>query len=217
MSTAIQIIAEAYRQLNLTEPASFSSSSEFPLNVAKDILNKTIREMNRLGNLWFMETSTSLPYGVGVYTYDLTALGIDPKRIAYIRRDTQDNRGELKQYQSRNFNKLFRGYSTLNTTAPTVWMKYNNTLELNAIPDQDYSLTVYHFRDMPLITATSDPVLVPERDEDILIDACTEWLKVRIGQQDSSSALINTKIKLAPFLVQIESDAGLPNQMPAAF
>jgi hypothetical protein len=217
MATAVQIIAEAYRQLNEREPTSFSTTAEFPLNIAKDILNKAIREMNRLGNLWFMETSTPLTYGVGVYQYDLTALNIDPKRIAYIRRDSDDNRGELKQYQSRNFLKAFRGPNTITSTAPTAWTKYNSTLELNVIPDRDYELKVYHFRDMPLVATTTDTFLIPERDEDVLTDICMEWLKVRIGQQDTQTALVNTKVKVSPFLVQIESDAGLPLQMPAAF
>jgi hypothetical protein len=215
-STAIQLIAEAYRQLNLTEPTSFGASQEFPLNIAKDVLNKVIREMNRLGNLWFTETATLLAYSGGVYTWDLSALNVDPKRIRYVRKEALNHQGELAEYPNRTFRQFFRG-SAVQTAQPTGFTKSANTFELNCIPDQDYQITIYHFRDMPAVTATTDTLLVPERDEDILTENCLEWLNYRMGKQDKQMSLMNIRANTIPFLVQVKSDAGMPKQMPAAF
>lgn len=217
-STAVQIIAQAYRQHNLTEPSSFSTSQEFPLNIAIDVLNKVVREMNRMGNLWFTETATVLTYGAGVYTYDLSSGSylIDPRRIRFIRKEASNHQGELIQYNERDFLFKFRG-STIQTAEPTAWKKYANTLELDNKPDQDYTITVYHYKDLPAVTATSDTFLVPERDEDILIENCVEWLAYRIGKQDKQTALLNIRANTNPFLVQAKTDSGMPKQMPRAF
>lgn len=215
-STAVQIIAEAYRQLNLNEPVSFSSSQEFPENIAKDVLNKVIREMNRLGNLWFTETATVLAYSGGVYTYDLGVLGIDPKRIRYVRKEATNHQGELTEYQNRVFRQYFRS-STIQTAEPTVFTKSANIFELNSIPNQDYAITIYHFKDMPAVTATTDTLLVPERDEDMLTENCVEWLSYRMGKQDKQTSLVNIRANTIPFLVQVKTDAGMAKQMPAAF
>lgn len=217
-STALQIVAQAYRQHNLTEPTSFASGQEFPLNIALDVLNKVIREMNRLGNLFFMESTIQLLFSVGVNTYDLSTSSylVDPKRIRYIRKELANHQQELTEYNKRDF--LFRyRRSALQTVEPTAFTKYGNVLELDTIPDQDYQITVYHFKEMPLVVNTTDTFLIPERDEDVLIDACANWLAAKIGKMDDGSAMQLIRASITPFLVQIKSDAGMAKQMPAAF
>jgi hypothetical protein len=217
-STAIQIIAQAFRANNLTEPTSFAAGQEFPVNIALDVLNKVIREMNRLGNLWFTEASKQLVFSGGSNTYDLSAATylVDPKRIRYIRKELTNHQQELREYNKRDFLQRFRS-STVSTAEPTAFTKYGNVLELDTIPDQNYQVTVYHFQDMPLVVNTTDTFLIPERDEDILIDSCTALLKARTGQLDEGSALQLIRANTMPFLVQVKTDAGMPKQMPAAF
>jgi len=215
-STAVQIITEAYRNHNLDEVTTFSTTLEFPYKIALNVLNATVREINRMGNLWFMETKTALTYSNGVNTYSFSSLSVDPKRIIRLRREATNYWGEMKQYNYRQFQQLFQMAATA-TAEPNAWTKFNDTLTLNTIPDQDYTLELYHFKDMPLISATSDTFLVPERDEDILIDCCYQWLGYKMGRWDIGTAIQAIKILAQPFLAQMEEDAGMPQQMPAAF
>jgi len=216
-SSAIQIMAQVYRQLNLTEPTSFASGQEFPLNIALDVLNKVIREMNRLGNLWFMETTTKLHYTANVGTYNLPgAYAVDPHRIRYIRKEDPLHVGELREYNKRDFLRLFRSRS-VPTGEPSAFTKYGGILELDVIPQQDYQITVYHFCDMPLVKNPTDTFLIPERDEDILIENCAHLLSARIGKCDAMTALQLIRLNTQPFLIQMKSDAGKAYQMPALF
>lgn len=218
MADAITLVKEAYRKNNLdqTQITSFSSTLEFPYNLAQDILNDVLRMMNRAGNLWFTETKTALTYGVGTYTYSFTTLAVDPQKVINVRLEATDHWGELTQYARRAFQNRWRKSSIL-TTKPTAWTKYGSTLELNCIPDQDYTMYVYHYKDMPLVTATSDTTLVPEADEDVLINNCYTWLGKFIGRISEGDAIALIKANTAPFLVSTRNDAGMPNQMPAAF
>jgi len=215
-ATAVQIITEAYRKHNLDEVSSFSTSLEFPYNLAEDVINDVIRYANRLGSYWFTETKTGLTYGVGTYTYSFNTLAVDPKRIRFIWKEATNFQGELEQKNKREFMLLYRRAATV-TTTPTAWTKYGDTLELNTIPDQDYSIYVYHFKDMPVVTATGDTFLIPERDEDMLIQACYHKLGAYIGKWTHAEAEGQIKFLFGPFLADTKQDSGRPNQMPANF
>lgn len=215
-STAIQIITEAYRKHNLDEVASFSTSQEYPFNIAEDVLNDVIRFANRLGSYWFTETKTALAYSGGTYTYSFNTLAVDPKRIRYIWKEATNYWGELEQKNKRDFMNLYRR-AAVQTTNPTAWTKYGDTLELNTIPDQDYSLYVYHFKDMPVVSATSDTFLIPERDEDILIQSCYHKLAAYIGKITHDQAEGQIKFLFMPFLADMKQDSGRPLQLPASF
>lgn len=215
-STAIDIVTEAYRHHNLNEVTVFSSSLEFPYNIAKDIINTVIREMNRLGAYWFTETQTSLTYGVGVYQYSLSALEIDPGKILRIRKEATDKWGELTPWNWADFQRQYRR-SAMTTAEPTAFSHFGNTLELNTIPDQDYSLVLYHLKDMPLVVDATDLFMIPERDEDVLIDACFQMLGYKIGRWDYGTALNAMAVKVSPLLADMKKSRSMPTQMPAAF
>lgn len=215
MSNALQVITEAFKRHNLDAVTSFSMT-EFPHSVALNILNDVIRKMNRLGNLWFTETKTALSYSGGVYQYSFTSLAVDPMRIINVRREATDYWGELDQYNYRDFQRQWRSSSMI-TAKPTAWSKFGTNLELNTIPDQDYTLYLYHYKDMPVVTTTTDTFLIPERDEDILIDNCYQMIGAETGRWDKATALTLIEANTKPFLVTIRSDAGLPAQMPAMF
>ncbi len=215
-STALAIISEAYRHHNLDEITEFNSTMEFPYNLAKDVINQVIREMNRLGNYWFTETRTNLTYTAGVYQYSFNTLGVDPKRLVRIRKEANNQWGELTEYNWRHFQRLYRS-STITTANPVAFSKYGDTLELNSKPDQNYSLVAYHFKDMPLVSLPTDTFLIPERDEDVLIDCAHQLLGYKLGRWDLGTALQACRIKINPLLVDSKQDAGMPTQMPAAF
>jgi hypothetical protein len=215
-STAVQIVNAALRQCNLDEVASFSTSQEFPKNIALDVLNTVIREMNRWGSYWFQETETNLTYAVSTYTYSLTTLGIDPKRIVSIRKTLTNYYGFLSQYNNPHFIKQFR-FADIQTAEPVAFTKYGDTLELNCIPDKDYSLKVKHFKDIPMVSATTTTFNIPEADEDVFIEGCIAYFQKAIGKGDYSVAYQLFEKKAKNLLADLKEDAGLPAQMPASF
>lgn len=215
-STALQILNVAYRAHNLDELASFATTQEFPYSIGLDTINEAVRAINRLGSLWFSETKTALPYTAGVNTYTLTTLGIDPKRIRFVRTESATEGGELKQVHYRQFLKLYRA-SAVQTAKPVAYAKYADTLELNSIPDADYGLYCYHFKDLPVVSATTDTFSIPERDEDILSESCYQILGYRLGRWTLADAVGGIGVKVQPFLADMKKERGLVYQRPAAF
>lgn len=216
MTTALAICQKAYKRQKLNNLTGFSDTNPFPYNLALDLLNEVIRSMNRLGSFYFMETKTALPYSPATSTYDLSALSIDPRRIDYVRAEATDKWGTIKQYSLSDFQRLFQS-STIQTTKPTGFTKHNTTLYLNTIPDADYSLYVYHYQDMPLITTEETVLRVPERDEDVVIEAIYQFLGFNMKRWDYATAFNVLTTKVNPLLVSLNRDAGMPRQMPAAF
>ncbi len=217
MSTAIDICAAAYRQANLDQDlTSFSTSQEFPYNISLDILNTVIQEMNRMGNFWFAETKTALTYSAGIYSYSFTSLGIDPKRITRIRKEATNFWGDMQEFNWKHFQRIFRQV-TMPTTQPFAFSKFGDSLELDVIPDQDYSLYVYHFKDMPQIANTTDTLLVPATDEDVVREGVYAYLCERMGRSDFAPAYQVFMEKAKTLLTNMMEDAGIPTQMPATF
>lgn len=221
MSTAIELLKTAYRDHNLDEPTTFSTTAEFPYNIAKDLINEVVSEFNRLGNFWFAKTKTQLTYSPSTYTYDLSSLDINPTRIEYIRRESSTSPGELIQYEYRSFQRRYRT-STVPSGMPSAFAIFNASLELNTSPDGDYSIYCYHFKDMPAITATTDSqsggqILVPTEYEDLISRSCYFLLGYKIGKWSQEQAYQDLEMKAKPFLVASKSNAGLPQRLPAAF
>jgi hypothetical protein len=223
-TTALQVCASAYRQANVDQTlTSLSNTQEFPYNIALDLLNKAILELNRMGNFWFCETSVTLPYSSGVSSYNLNTLAtpvVEPKRITRLRAEnlTVGAAGELTEVNYRNFEYAYRT-QTVPTQQPTAWAKYNGTLYLNAIPDQDYGLTLYYYQDLPSASNVdgSDIMIVPDAHIDILQDGVYAYLLSRMGRPDFQNAYSLWQAKAHKLVSLINKDAGLPTQMPAAF
>lgn len=217
MSTAVEIVAEAYRRANMDKAlTSFSTSQEFPYDISLDLLNKVLKSMNRMGNYWFSTTTTALPYSVGVATVDLGTLSIDPKRIFEVRRTLTNYWGKMDQIQWSQFQRWYR-QATTPTQTPYRYSILNDTLEYDAIPDQDYSIKAYHFKDMPVVTATTDTLLVPVEDEDIISDGVRAMLLQAIGRPDFREVLSLWTEDVKNLLADMKQSQGLPTQMPAAF
>lgn len=217
-STALQIVASAYKQANMDQTLSSFSMSDFPYNIAMDLLNTVIQEMNREGRYWFTETSATLTYSAGVYQYAYSSIGsgVDPKSILRIRKEATDHKQELTQMNWRAFQECFRR-DAVQTTEPTHWAKYGTQLELNCIPDQDYTIKVYHLRDMPLVSAVSDTLLCQEADEDVFREGVYAYLLNRLSRPDADKAYQFYWKKVQSLLADMKQDVGMPRQMPAAF
>lgn len=218
VSTALELLASAYQQANMDQTLTGFSMQDFPYTIAKDLLNTVIQEMNREGRYWFTETSAALPYTGGVYQYTYASIGngLDPKGILRIRKEANNHQGELIQLNWRQFQQRFRRGS-IQTGEPRYWSKYGNSIELDVIPDEDYSLTLYYLRDMPLITSETDTLLCQETDEDVFREGVYAYLLNRLGRADWDDAYQFYWKKVLSLLADMKQDSGLPRQFPAAF
>lgn len=216
MSNALQICASAYKQLNLDQVLVSFNMSEFPYNCALDLINTVIQEMNRKGRYWFAETSTGLTYTPGIYQYNLTSLNIDPKAIIRVRTEASGFQDELKQVNWKTFQRHYRS-GTIQAGRPSHWSKFGNILELSTIPDQNYLIRIYHFQDIPLMTASTSVPIVPEKDEDILREGVMAYLAKIIGRPDTTTLYTLYATKVEALLADMKEDAGMPTQMPAAW
>jgi hypothetical protein len=216
MSTALQIAASAYSQANQDQSLSSFSMTDFPYNIALDLLNTVIQEMNRLGRYWFTESSTVLAYSPGVYQYGFNSLAIDPKGILRIRKEAPNIGNELTEMNYRTFQQQYRRAS-IPTQEPWHWSKFNGMIVLDTIPDQDYALTVYYLRDMPPVVSETDTLLCQVTDEDVFRDGVYAYLLNRLGRADWSTAYQAFKMKANTLLADMKKDVGMPRQMPAGF
>ena len=217
-STALQIAASAYAQANMDQTLTSFSMSDFPYNVAKDLLNTVIQEMNRMGRYWFTETSATLSYSGGVYqyTYSSIASNLDPKGILRLRKELVDHKQELVQVNWRAFQERYRR-DAVQTAEPLYWAKFGSQLELNTIPDQDYTIKVYYLRDMPLVTSSGDYLLCQDTDEDVFREGVYAYLLNRLGRPDWEKAYQIFRDKASDLLADMRQDVGLARQMPASF
>ena len=217
-STALEMVNSALRMCNESTVASFSQTQEFPGNIVLDCFNTVIREMNRWGSYWFQETDTALSYGVGTYTYTLSSSSIDPNRILDVRRTLTNYQGYLKQMNHRDFLNDFRR-AAVETTTPSYWTKFGGVLELSTIPDQDYSLKVRHFKDIPVLTTgdTSTTFNLPLADEDVFVDGIKAYLKKELGRMEWTNDYELYKAKARKLVADMNMDSGLPTVMPSLF
>jgi len=215
MTTALGICQAAYRQVNLDQTlSSFSNSQEFPYNIALDLINTVIQEMNRMGRYWFAETSLALTYTLGINTYNLGS--IDPKDVTRIRREAENYQGELQELNYRAFQRKFEN-NIPPIQMPKRWSKFNNTLFFDSIPDQDYTITLYYFEDIPQVVNTTDTLIIPFKDEDVIREGVYAYLCERIGRPDFGEAYQNYLNKISKLLADMKKDTGLPQQWPGAF
>lgn len=220
MSNALQICADAYAEANLDQTlTSFSTTQEFPYNIAKTLINTVIKEMDRMGEFWFCETSVSMPYSPSTSSWNLTTLAaypIDAKRITRVRTEATNYWNELTELNYRKFQALYR-VAAIPSAQPQRWAKYQNTVYTDSSPDQDYSLNLYYFQDMPLVASETDTLLVPTKDEDVVREGVFAYLCQRIGRPDYQLAYELYMQKVKTLLVTVKKDVGLPTQMPASF
>jgi hypothetical protein len=217
MSTALQICAAAYRQANLDQPlTSFSTTQEYPYNLAIDLINHVIDEVNRFGYFWFTETLTSLNYGSGVYQYNLSSLGVDGKSIIVIRRHSPSATGNLTPMNYQAFQRRFRPVAAT-TAEPAYWARFGNNIELDVIPKQDYQLGIYHYRDMPNVVTEADALLLPVVHEDILQEGVLAYLCDRLGRSNAGQKYQLFLSKLSQLKAQNSKELAMPTQMPASF
>jgi hypothetical protein len=215
MINALSICQSAYRQANIDQTLSdFSITQDFPYNIALDLLNTVIQDVNRQGNFWFTQASTVIaPVSASL---DLSPFNIDPKKVIRVRREISNDQGELIPVNWRTFQHNFR-QGSIPTSRPTIWSRFNQTIQLNVIPDKNYQLTVYYYQDIPLVSQTTDNIVFPLSDSDVLREGVYAYLLLRLGRSDFGTAYQLYQSKLKTLLANQKQDTSLPNQLPANF
>lgn len=216
--TALQLCQSAYRQAQVGELTAFGSNVE-PFNMAVDLLNTVIAELNRKPDMWFVRTSTTLTYSASAtnHIYDLTALSIDPRRITRIYR-TLVQTGDVQRMNWERFHQAYRrSIPALDAGIPNHFAIFSDELEFDRQHDQDYGLTVEHYADMPKVTTESETLSIPENDEDVVIDGVLAYLKQRLAMPDADSYLSLWLKKLEEIRYNAKQDSGIHFIRPARF
>lgn len=212
--TALQLCQQAYREANMSEAlGTFNTNQCFPYNIAMEALNDVLRELNRMGSFWFMESKTPLVYSIGVFEYDLAGLGVDPRRITQVR-DAQG--AELVQMHERHFNSRYRR-GAVAAGRPSAFAKFASTLQLNVIPDADYGLYVVHYDDISLVQSEGDLLPIPEEDEDIVVKGILASILMKMDRSASVPEYQLFKSLAKGWLVETKQDFGLPSVRPRLF
>jgi hypothetical protein len=200
------------------ELTSFGTNQNEPFNMALDLLNDVLQEVNRQGELWFLLSSQVLAYvdSPTNYRYDLTALSIDPRRIKRVSR-TVSPKGDVKRINWPVFNERFRGEATIIENAPSHYAVFGDVLEFSTQLDKDYGMTIEYYADMPRVTAATDTLLIPERDEDVIEAGVLAYLKTRIAMPDSLTAVALYQQSLARLVYDSKKDDGAYFVRPARF
>jgi len=215
--TAIEVCASAYRQAQLDQTlTSFSTTQEWPYNIALDLLNTVIREMNLKGHFWFSEVATALTYSSESNTWNLSSLGIDHQSVTRVRRTLTGYEGELERMNYRKFQQLYQNAPT-STQEPVAYTVYNATLYTSSIPDQDYGLMAYNYQNLPLLVNPSDNFTIPDEYLDVVQEGVYAYLLQRAGIGDFGSAYQLYQAKLMQILKYLKRNTGTALQMPAAF
>lgn len=217
MTTAVALAASVFRQANqYSELTSFSTSQSFPYNIALDLLNEAIDELNEKGRYRFMLTSTALTYAPSTSTYSLNTLGVDSEGILRIERNLSGYQGELAALNLQDFRARYRRSATA-SAVPTAWTDYGDVLELNTEPDQDYTIKCWHYDAITRVSATTDVIAVPTRHEHILKDLFLAYLAERLGRPDYLNLYTVAREKAMGMIVNTQALRSRPSRMPASF
>lgn len=218
MTTALELMQRVFRRAQMSTLSSFSTSQNFPNNIALDVLQRAVEELNSRGRYEFMLTSAALSYSVGVYSYTISNVSadLDGEGITKIELTANNHQGELTSMEVQQFRNLYRRSSLL-TTKPVAWTDYGDTLELNCIPDQDYSMRVWYYATITKPAATTDVLDVPTRYEGVLEDMAYAYLLEALGREDAMAKYQMADRQANKFVANTQKKRSRANIMPRAF
>lgn len=217
MSTALEICQTAYRKANLGSPLqAFGTSQAHPFNLAIDLINTVIMDINRGGRLYFLRAQVSLPYSASVSSYNLTTYSVDPRKITQLRRASVSF-GKVDPMEWEAFQRLYRSADTIASGPPSHYAIFNNTLELSHSPDQDYSLELTYTKETSKVTGESDTLDLPENDEDVLHYGILAYLTQDMGRADAQENYAFYQKRLGQFYKDSKGRSDMAIVRPRGF
>lgn len=218
MTTALQLMQRVYRRAQMGTLSSFSTTLNFPFDIALDTLQRAIEELNSRGRYQFMLRSQALTYTAGVYQYTLSNVSsnLNGEGITKVEMTKNNHQGELLSYEVQQFRQEFRR-AAVQTVKPVAWTDYGDTLELSSIPDQDYELVVWHYSLISRPVATTDVLDIPQRYEGVLDDMAYAYLLEALGREDALVKYQMADKQASRFLANTQRKRSRPFVMPRAF
>lgn len=218
MTTALELMQRVYRRAQMNALGSFSITQNFPQNIALDVLQRSVEDLNSRGRYEFMLTSINLTYGAGVYTYTMSSVNanLSGEAITKIELTASGHQMELDSMEVQQFRRWYRR-GTLQTTKPTAWTDYGDTLEFSAIPDQDYTIKVWFYDLIDKPTATTDVLDIPSRYEFVLDDIAYAYLLEALGREDFVTKYQMADNQAQKFVGNTQRKRSRPRVMPGAF
>lgn len=218
MTTALELMQRVYRRAQMNTLGSFSTTQNFPQNIALDVLQRSVEDLNSRGRYEFMLTSVNLTYGAGVYTYTMSSVNsnLSGEAITKIELTASGHQMELDSMEVQQFRRWYRR-GALQTTKPTAWTDYGDTLELSTIPDQDYTIKVWFYDLIDKPTATTDVLDIPSRYEFVLDDIAYAYLLEALGREDFVTKYQMADNQAQKFVGNTQRKRSRPRVMPGAF
>jgi hypothetical protein len=218
MTTALAFMQRVFRRAQMNPFTSFATSQSFPANIALDVLQRAVEELNSRGRYEFMLTSVDLAYSVGVYEYTMSTVAADlnGEGITKIELTESNFETELISMEVQQFRNIYRRSAIL-TVKPVAWTDYGDTLELNSIPNQDYGIKVWYYALISKPTLVTDDIDVPERYEGVLEDMAYAYLLEALGREDFSLKYQLADKQANKFVANTSKKRSRANVMPRAF
>lgn len=218
MTTALELMQRVFRRAQMQTLGAFGTSQQFPKNIALDMLQRAVEDLNSRGRYEFMLTSVNLTYSAGVYTYTMSSVNsnLSGEAITKIETTLLGQEAELESMEVQQFRRYYRR-GEIETTKPVAWTDYGDTLEFSTKPDQDYTIKVWFYDLISKPTAAADVLDIPSRYEFVLDDMAYAYLLEAIGREDHLVKYQMADKQANTFVANAQRKRSRPVVMPASF
>lgn len=178
--------------LRLDTVSSFATSlfEVYPYNLILPLFDEAVRVFSN-EHLWlWSSTDTSLVYD-STAVYNLKEHDINRNKITTIYYISGTQVYEIPRVNYPYFKEMYMGW-TSETGKPQVCSIKNNTLRFYPAHDQDYSIKIKHYKDIPLPVTESHTIsLVPEKTQ-FAIPLYVKWI-IAFLMKKANAKLIETE------------------------
>lgn len=177
------------KPLRLDSLSSFATSlmEVYPYNLVLPLFDEACRVFSNEFTWLWSSTDTDLVYNSDA-VYDLKHHDIHRNKIAKVYYISGTQVYEISRCGYLYFKEVYMGWTTA-TGIPQVYTIKNNTLRFYPKHDQDYSIKIKHYKDVPLpVTESHEITLVPEKSQ-FPIPLFAKWI-IALLMQKSNAKLI---------------------------
>lgn len=187
-------ILSVFREAPVTTLQSMKLQ-EFPFNNIEDLLNEAIVSFTNRSSWGWILTETQLEYTAGSNEFNLTDYHIDYNKIesVYYVLGTYPAPGFFYYLSLMNRQLFKRTYPTnVAYGKPLLYSQEDDNLFIYPIPDQDYKITIRHYKPLPYLKTSTDIIpMVPERYQRAIIYDIASTLANILGKENASAINLN--------------------------
>jgi len=176
--------------------ASFDTSTDPEIRLAKDAVNDAILDINMYEFEWaFNVTATTLTMVAGTQRYTLPSdtKDVDMDTIMLNQSDALSvNQRWLPQidydHWVKNFSQRDGDATSSDYDTPSHVFRYpNNNLGFTKIPDQAYTVSYTRYVDPTTLSVSTDTTRIPDRYGQVIVNGACYYLNAKRGNSDQAS------------------------------